>query len=88
MRPNLVKIAAAAIVRLMSEIHAGGGPEIEFCHDIPIDELPSDLQTVVFPCCLGVDDERLLQQKRDGVGGTYTRRQAGLHPSPRLGRRL
>ena len=51
-RPNLVKIAAAAIVRLMTEIHAGGGPEIEFCDDIPIDELPSELQTVVFPVVL------------------------------------
>jgi hypothetical protein len=51
-RPNLVKIAAAAIVRLMTEIHAGGGPEIKFYHDIPIDELPSELQTVVFPVVL------------------------------------
>ena len=39
----------AAIDRLIADSQAGGGPEIEFYDDIPLDELRSELQTVVFP---------------------------------------
>lgn len=47
-QPHTTPIAAA-IDRLIAEIRAGGGPEIEFYDDVPNDELPSELQTVVFP---------------------------------------
>lgn len=40
---------AAAIDRMIADIQAGDGPEIEFYDDVPIDELPPELQTVVFP---------------------------------------
>ena len=47
-QPNATNIVAA-IDRLIADSRAGGGPEIEFYDDIPIDELPSELQTAVFP---------------------------------------
>ena len=39
----------AAVNRLIARSQAGGGPEIEFYDNIPIDELPSELQAAVFP---------------------------------------
>ena len=39
----------AAIERLIADNRAGGGAEIEFYDDVPIDELPWELQAVVFP---------------------------------------
>jgi signal transduction histidine kinase len=55
---------AAAIDRLIAEGRAGGGPEIEFYDDVPIDELPSELQMVVFP----VVQELLLNACRHSKG--------------------
>ena len=46
-RPELTSIVAA-IDRLIADGRTGGGPEIEFYDDIPIDVLPSKLQTAVF----------------------------------------
>ena len=39
----------AALDRLIADCRAGGGPEIEFYDDVPIDELPLELQTALFP---------------------------------------
>ena len=39
---------AAAIDRLIADSQEHGGPEIEFYDDVPIDELPSELQPTVF----------------------------------------
>ncbi len=50
-QPNTSDIVAA-IERLITGSRAGGGPEIEFYDDVPIDELPSELQAVVFPIVL------------------------------------
>jgi len=47
-QPNTTDIVAA-IERLIADSRAGGGPTIEFYDDVPIDELPSELQTAVFP---------------------------------------
>ena len=38
----------SAIDRLIADIQADGGPEIEFYDDVRTDELPSDLQAFVF----------------------------------------
>ena len=38
----------AALNRLIRDSRAGGGPEIEFHDDIPIDELPWELQVIIF----------------------------------------
>ena len=46
-QPNTTNIVAA-IERLIADSRAGGGPEIEFYDDVPLDELPSELQTPVF----------------------------------------
>src|SRR5271157_3049104 len=46
-QPSAFNIAAA-IERLIADSQADGGPEIEFYDDAPIDELPSELQAVVF----------------------------------------
>ncbi|MGA2257251.1 MAG: ATP-binding protein [Thermoguttaceae bacterium] len=46
-QPGAINIAAA-ISRLIADCQEGGGPEIEFYDDVPIDELPSELQTAVF----------------------------------------
>ncbi len=37
------------IERLIADRQAEGGPEIEFYDDVPVDELPSELQMVVLP---------------------------------------
>ncbi|MEN6367788.1 MAG: ATP-binding protein [Thermoguttaceae bacterium] len=47
-QPNAANIVVA-IERLVADSRAGGGPEIEFYDDVPIDELPSELQAAVFP---------------------------------------
>ena len=47
-QPNTTDIVAA-IERLIADSRAGGGPTIEFYDDVPINELPSELQTAVFP---------------------------------------
>jgi signal transduction histidine kinase len=47
-QPNATSIVAA-IDRLIADSRTGGGPEIEFYDDLPIDELPSEVQTAVFP---------------------------------------
>jgi len=39
----------AAIGRLIADIRAGGGLEIEFYDDVPIGELPLELREAVFP---------------------------------------
>jgi signal transduction histidine kinase len=46
-QPNATSIVAA-IDRLITDSRAGGGPEIEFYDDLPIEELPSELQMVMF----------------------------------------
>ena len=46
-QPDTTSIVAV-IDRLIARGQAGSGPEIEFYDDIPICELPSDLQTTVF----------------------------------------
>lgn len=47
-QPNTTSIAAA-IDRMIAAAQTSGGQEIEFYDDIPIDELPSELRTVMFP---------------------------------------
>lgn len=47
-QPGMTSIAAT-IDRLIADSQAAGGPEIEFYDDLPIDELPSELQTVLYP---------------------------------------
>jgi signal transduction histidine kinase len=46
-QPGAINIAVA-IDRPVADSQADGGPEIEFYDDIPIDVLPSKLQTAVF----------------------------------------
>lgn len=46
-QPNRTNIVTA-IECLIGDSRAGGGPEIEFYDDVPIDELPSELHTPVF----------------------------------------
>jgi len=48
-QPDTTNRVVAAITRLIAESRAGGGPEIEFYDDIPLGELPSELQTLIFP---------------------------------------
>jgi len=48
-RLNTAQIAAAVVERVIAESGAEAGAEIEFYDDIPIDELPSELQMVAFP---------------------------------------
>jgi|GEM_PF-6725629 len=43
----VTSISAATLRRLIAAIGAGG-PEIEFCEDVPVDELPLQLRTAVF----------------------------------------
>ena len=45
-QPDKTSIAAV-IDRMIAATQAEGGPEIEFYDDIPIDELPSELRTVM-----------------------------------------
>lgn len=47
-QPGMNSIAAT-IARLIMDNQAAGGPEIEFYDDVPIDQLPSALQTVLYP---------------------------------------
>ena len=46
--PPIAINIAAAIERLIADSQEESGPEIEFYEDVPIDELPSKLQAVVF----------------------------------------
>jgi signal transduction histidine kinase len=47
-QPNTVDIGAA-MERLVAESREGNGLEIEFYDDVPLDELPPELQAVVLP---------------------------------------
>jgi len=46
-QPSAINIAAA-IERLIADSQADSGPKIEFYDDVTIDELPSEVQAVVF----------------------------------------
>ncbi len=63
-QPNATGLRAA-VNRLIFDSQACGGPEIEFCDDLTIAELPPELQTAVF----SIVQELLLNASRHSKSG-------------------